>query len=302
VQRAKVLSVYLATTLGLSGQIATSAFDAASLKVFEGRHYPGSLQLKGGPGTSDPGRVTWGVVDLRSLLMKAFDVEDYRVAGLPSPVGRDITWFTLTATMPAETTKQQFQLMLQNLLIERFQIRLHHETRVYPGYELVVASGGPKLKLPADPDAAEPLFGANGEMDKEGFLVLPPGHGDGIVTGEGTRAKFQNWTIGEFIYPFLVGWIRQAAGLQGAAHIVDKTGLTGRYDFTIRFDSRAGGRAAVIGPQVGEGRSVETDDGSGLPDLFKALEKQLGLRLVKVKGIPLDAIVIDRAEKVPLEN
>jgi uncharacterized protein (TIGR03435 family) len=208
------------------GQNATTmpVFEAASLKPFDGRYSRPMLQMKGGPGTSDPGRVTWGAVDLPTLLRKAFDVENYQIVGLASATGRDIKLFTLTATMPPETTKQQFQLMLQNLLIERFQIRLHHETRTYPGYELVVAPGGPKLRAPANPDAPDPTTMSMREMDRDGFLVLSPGRAEGIAMGDGTHAKFQNWTMAEFVYPFLASWVQQSTGLIA---IVDKTGLTG---------------------------------------------------------------------------
>ena len=58
----------------------------------------------------------------------------------------DANYFTITATMPPNTTTEQFQLMLQNLLAERFHLVVHHETKGFPGYELVLANGGSKLK------------------------------------------------------------------------------------------------------------------------------------------------------------
>ena len=75
--------------------------------------------------------------------------------------------YDITATMPSETTRQEFQLMLQNLLVERFQIRFHHETRTYPGYELVVAPGGTKLKESVNPGDAGPSHGPTGEIGNE---------------------------------------------------------------------------------------------------------------------------------------
>ncbi len=255
---------------------AQPVFEAASLKAFQGRAYPGMLQLKGGPGTNDPGRVTWGAVDLFELLTKAFDVESYRIVGLPMATGHDIKWFTLTATMPPDTTREQFRLMLRNFVIERFQIKLHHETRTYPGYDLVVAPGGPKLMAPANPDAPDPTNMGTEEMGKDGFLVLPPGHAEGIAVGNGTHAKFQNWTMAEFISPFLESWVQQSAGLTGLAPIMDKTGLIGKYDFTVGFDSRGASGTTVVGPQVRAGLAPGNDQDSGLADIFKALEKQLG--------------------------
>jgi uncharacterized protein (TIGR03435 family) len=78
--------------------------------------------------------------------------------------------------------------------------------------------------------------------------------------------------------------------------VEDKTGLTGRYDFRLRFASEAGvvavpGRRAV----------PEADGVSSLPTIIKAVE-QLGLRLVAGKPSQLDVIVIDRAEKTPIRE
>jgi uncharacterized protein (TIGR03435 family) len=95
--------------------------------------------------------------------------------------------------------------------------------------------------------------------------------------------------------------------------VPDKTGLAGKYDFTLEFDCpgclgltaamRANmpllaGRGGAEAPPA----DATQDPGSGLPNIFNALEKQLGLKLVRVKDVPVDVIVIDHAEKVPLEN
>jgi uncharacterized protein (TIGR03435 family) len=203
--------------------------------------------------------------------------------------------------MPPATTRQQFQAMLQDLLIERFRIQLHHETRTFPGYELTVRQGGSKLKPPADPDAPESDEGPAGGTDKEGFPLLPTGHGKGVVmAGTGVYAKFQNCTLGELI-PYLRSFLKLAAGAE-TNHVVDKTGLDGKYDYTLRFDTRGGeGKVAV-----GRGLAADSPDSanapSGLPDLIRAVENQLGLKLVKANGFPLDTIVIDRIEKTPIEN
>ncbi len=109
--------------------------------------------MKGGPGTSDPGRISYNYF-LKSILMKAWDLPADQLAG-PAWLSDTSDYYAITATLPAGTSREQFQKMLQNLLIERFQIKLHHETRNFPGYELVVAPGGPKLKeTTQDPDLA----------------------------------------------------------------------------------------------------------------------------------------------------
>ena len=283
---------------------AQSAFDAASVKVSQG-YVRGGLQMKGGPGTSDPGRVTWGMASLQMLMERAWDVDSPQIVG-PSWLDGIGDMYTITATMPPETTRQQFQLMLQSLLIERFQIKLHHETRTFPGYELVVAPGGSKLKLSADTDTPEPSTGASGELDANGFLVLPPGHGSAIASIKGMHVKFQNFTMAELTtHSYLQGFVSQANGSSSMIHLVDKTGLTGKYDFTLKFDQRQN-NAPLVSAQIRASlpppESSANDPGSGLPDLFKAIEQQWGLRLVKVKGFELDTIVIDHAEKIPIDQ
>ncbi len=282
------------------------AFDAASVKVAARAFIPRVTgTMKGGPGTSDPGRITYTQVSLIQLLMKAWGTEYYRFDG-PSwlKTTANVDQYNITATVGAETTRQQFQLMLQNLLVERFQIKLHHETRTFPGYELVVAPGGPKLRGPVDPDAPEPTTGPPTGADKQGFPLLPPGHGKGVVmSSNGVYARFQSCTIAELVDPYLRSFIQQSTGAE-TNHIVDETGLAGKYDYTLKFDARAldTGRVLVAPGVRATSSAAATSDPSGLPNLFNALEKQLGLKLVKSKGFALDTIVIDHIEKMPTEN
>jgi uncharacterized protein (TIGR03435 family) len=97
----------------------------------------------------------------------------------------------------------------------------------------------------------------------------------------------------------LIGYARLPDGSEG--HIIDATGLAGRYDFTLRFDSSTDPRRTVVGARAGEAPNRD-DVGSGLPNIFTALERQLGLRLQKVDAIPMDSIVVDSGNPVPTEN
>jgi uncharacterized protein (TIGR03435 family) len=97
----------------------------------------------------------------------------------------------------------------------------------------------------------------------------------------------------------LLGSARLPDGSQG--HIIDATGLTEHYDFKLRFDSSTNTRPTVIGPGTREAVS-RGEVGSGLPDVFSALDQQLGLRLQKVKAMPMDTIVVDGGTPVPTAN
>ncbi len=166
--------------------------------------------------------------------------------------------------------------MFQNLLIERFQIKLHRATKIFPGYDLVVAPGGPKLKASSQPDDPASAFESGvirTRVDAEGFLLLQPGRRVGIATAHsGIYARFHDYTVGEFAGDYLRRFVLEATG--AAISHIDKTGLTGKYDFTLKFD--AGGSAAITGPRVGaalasgDAAAIGTaGEPSGLPGLLK---------------------------------
>ena len=123
----------------------TPQFDAAVIKIEPSE--PGGSRMKGGPGTDSPGRVTWQKVFLDQLLATAFHADIRNISG---PRWLDIDTnnprYSFTATMPPDTTQHDFELMLQSFLIEQFQIKLHHEPKLFPAYDLVVAPGGAHLK------------------------------------------------------------------------------------------------------------------------------------------------------------
>jgi len=108
-------------------------------------------------------------------------VKNYQIVG---PSWLDTERFDINATLPPETTKQQFQVMLQNLLAERFKLTIHRETKELPAYVLTVGKGGPKMKEsePMAPGAeAEAAAAPPGplpvrpQMGPDGFPVMPPG-------------------------------------------------------------------------------------------------------------------------------
>jgi uncharacterized protein (TIGR03435 family) len=83
--------------------------------------------------------------------------------------------------------------------------------------------------------------------------------------------------------------------------VLDKTGLTGKYDFTLRFSCDAYQFAATNGAWAA---AAPPDSGppADVPNIFLALQKQLGLKLVKVKDIPLEMLIVDHVDKTPTAN
>jgi len=260
-------------------------FDVASVKLVDPNtlgHGGGGVRTTGGPGTNDPGRFHDPANTMPGLLFKAYGVGSGQVLGsaVQPRVGAGI--YEVTATMPPDTTKAQFQTMLQNLLAERFHLVVHHETRNFPAYELVVDKGGPKLKeTVSQPDDGPAATGPR-------VITVHVGVGTISLKGQTTEelASRLEMTL------FSAQAIQTQDMNSPKPRVVDKTGLTGKYTFDLEF-SQPGPPGFTPAPD-----SPATD----LPDLFLALRKQLGLRLDKTQGVPVDVIVVDSVDKVPVAN
>jgi uncharacterized protein (TIGR03435 family) len=270
----------------------------------------GSYEPHGGPGTADPGRFTCQRVTLLNLLTRAYGVGADQISG---PDWLATVYYSVTATIPPNTTQGQFNLMLQGLLAERFNLTLHHGTKEFPVYELIVARGGPKMN-PSPPDvptAPPALVGAVMKDDpKTGFPALRPGSPGSVVFGKGMVRSTSRITMAEFAANLgpMVNLSNGVGGFpMGSAvpRVVDKTGLQGKFDFTLEFAGslqlpaslrppRNDAQPAPVGP-------TSNLDGAG-PNLFTALRQQLGLELRKGKPANLEVLVIDNVDRVPTEN
>lgn len=297
-------------------------FDAASVKLFNSE-LRGPYTITGGPGTNDPVRFRAPRILMLNLLARAFGVSTDQITG-PAWL-RDVTSannYTVIATMPPDTTKEQFRKMLQNLLAERFHLVFHRETRNFPGYELVVDKGGPKLKevIPtqgANPGAA-PDFAAlgNATAGADAFPNLPGPRTMGQIQGGQQRTKYQERTMAEFVsnLGFLIGSSQGKSVTQGflQPRVIDKTGLTGKYTFILEYyNASTAGRLRQLNSLEptradsatgGASSPAASDPDGGGPDIFTAIQKQLGLRLDKTGGLPLEVIVVESVDKVPTEN
>jgi len=245
---------------------------------------------RGGPGTSDPGQITWTNAALRNILMTAYDVQTYQ---LTAPDWMATERYDIVAKVPAGATKAQVNVMWQNLMKERFGMVVHHESKELPLDELTVAKGGSKLKETSDPNIA-PFTPPAGppKSDKNG---LPEMNGSGAIVQISFNA---NTPRARMIVKGLP--ISEAAGkLSGLLRrpVIDKTGLAGKYDFVLEFTPDLAGMPLPPGVSTQTGNNA-SDPGS---DIASAVEKQLGLKLTSTKG-KLDVIVVDRAEKIPTEN
>jgi uncharacterized protein (TIGR03435 family) len=287
----------LALLPGLPILAQSVAFEASSVRVADPKSAPvnrsasAQATLRGGPGTADPGRISYANVTLESVLIAAYGADckiQENCDQIIGPAWLRSNRYDINANMPADTTIEQFRSMLQNLLSERFHMTVHHETRELPGYELTLAKSGSKLVAsPASElgtgDPAGPLakFGAPGEYGKllrPGFLVFPY---------KGTRAT-ANHGVGR--EQSLAEITKLLSNLMNA-HVADKTGLTGKYDFTIDWVPEGATMIQEVeGPEIAPPHGIPT-----------AIEDQLGLKLVKSK-MALDTVVGDSADRIPTSN
>lgn len=258
------------------------SFEVASVRRSARQGQEMITRSAGGPGTSDPGRFRETNAELLMLVFRAYGLryeDDIEVKG---PAWADTTQFDVEANVPPGTTSDQFRKMLQNLLAERFQLQVHHVTRVASVYELTVARNGPKLTQAAGGSGADSVgpAGGPGKVDSNDFPILPPGqrnvacqHGP-----EGSHCTFRMQTMET---------LAERLSLPNMANrrVVNKTGLTGLYDFTLYY-------GAV-------GRPIDGLDDSA-PSIEVALQDQLGLKLTSSRA-SIDVLVIDSA-KVPTEN
>ncbi|MBV9404614.1 MAG: TIGR03435 family protein, partial [Acidobacteriaceae bacterium] len=241
-----------------------------------------------------------GTISVKMLIEMAYDIKDSQLSGAPSWL--DSERYEIDAKpdeatgaaidkLPQDQRMPQIRSMLQGLLSDRFKLVLGHENKDLPVYALVVAKNGPKFKestfkppaqLPDSPPGPpgpgpRPMQPANsGNLDRPG----PPGSGPRPMVGEGIRLNGRGeLTVTYVDLPMFANVLSRMVG----RIVVDKTGLTGKYDFTLKWtpdeaqgSMMPGGRGpAGAAP---DGGAPTPADPSG-PSIFTALQEQLGLKL-----------------------
>jgi uncharacterized protein (TIGR03435 family) len=217
-----------------------------------------------GEDTPDGLRISNQTLEL--MIREAYGVRSYQIVGAPEWVN-EREWEVAAKADDAETQKLKTMdkaavrsercLLLQSLLAERFKLVVHQETRSEPALALIVAKGGPKFK------EASPT--PTGQTPKP-----PMAMEGGILTFNG--------------YP-ITGLAAVLSQVMGQT-VVDKTGLTGRYEFTIPWTKS----------EVDVTTSTPTDDADSESSIVTVLREKLGLRLESEK-MPTDVIVIDHVEE-----
>ena len=243
-------------------------FEVASVKRAERCDFKVSI---------DPGFVTLKGLPLKAVLMEAFKVKLDDIEG-PSWLESDC--FEIAARMPEGATRDELPAMLQALLIERFKLAARKESRLRPGFAMMVDKGGPKVKESS----------TNFVRGRTDLRYIGAGPGYSALKGSMTMESFAH-----------------ALSVQLTVPVQDLTGLKGKYDIDVAWIPDL-----TFEPARGRHNGHPVDDADAqdrmrrLPnppatDIFHALRDSLGLKLESRKQ-QVDVVVIDHIERVPTGN
>ena len=222
---------------------------------------------------------------LLELIKLAYGVQANQISGGPDwissarfniEVKLDDSLVAELKKLPPERHKMEHDLLFQNLLADQFKLALHRESRLLPGYALVIAQNGPKVQ-PAKPGDT---------------------YADGIKGPNGLPAGPHRFDFGEdgFIAQALpMSFIAERLATHLNQPVVDRTALTGDYDFTLKWPQKGEPVETLVHKNAQTG-AKETTVHISAASLVAAVEEQLGLKL-DPQTVPLPVLVIDRAEK-----
>jgi uncharacterized protein (TIGR03435 family) len=245
-------------TVGFPPLTQAQTFEVASIRASQFQSADG----EGGQAESinvSGDRLTMRNVTLRSCISWAYNIQDFQVAG---ELGVNRFDITAKAAAPAAIplsaiplpTIQSMREMMRALLADRFKFTFHRDTRQLASLALIVSKGGPKVQI----------------SQQDGPGILRPTR-SAMVAQHATMAEFVKTLSGPLRTP-----------------VVDETGLTGRYDFTVDLSS-----------YFADTRQGDQPDITGI--VMSALRDQLGLKLESRKE-PVEILVIDHVEKNPTGN
>jgi len=232
---------------------APPAFDVASVKVHPTTNSGG----RGGPFgfetiTPSPGGVTMTNVPLKSVIDWAYHVQPVQVSG---PGWLEVDRYDVAAKAAGAVSEERLRQMMQTLLADRFKLTLHRESKEMRAFVATVAKSGLKMK----------------ESTSEGDMDMQPTGKAGVTIKRASLARLAELLSGPLQAP-----------------VVDETGLTGRYDFTIDMSN-------LLDPATPMGIS------DVIPIFVQVANQQLGIK-IEEKKVSVEMLMVDHVEKVPVEN
>lgn len=210
-----------------------------------------------------------------SIIQEAYGIQANQIVGPPEIKSEAYDVEVKVEGSPANAQETDLHLrqaeirnQLQALLADRFKLVLHHESKNLPSYVLVVGENGSKLQPTKFADYPDTAIGPDGKGIHRMLMQLGGGQVRGIGAQKSSMAEFA-----------------KQLSLQLGKNVVDKTGMTGQYDFNLQWSEAATNR---------DGASNDAVPAAG-PSLFDAMQQQLGLKLLPQQG-PADVLVVDHVE------
>lgn len=246
------------------------AFDVASVK-------PNTSGSPGSSGRTNRGTATFTNFTARSLISNAYDIRGNRIVN--GPAWLDTDRFDVNARSAENTADSAMNPMMRTLLADRFKLVVRREMRDEPVYALVLARDdkrlGPSLHASTECVTAPASNGRAGGPDPAAAPPGAPACGTRMLSdNRGTTIQSGKRTMADLA--------RLLRGV-GDRDVIDRTGLAGTFDFELRYAPDSV-------------RATASDPTQVLPDVFTALQEQLGLKLESTRG-PVEYLVIERIER-----
>jgi len=251
-----------------SSQVTAPAFDVVSVKP--NKSGSGGMSMSAVTDTFKGTNLT-----VANLVMNSYDLSsDDLIFGLPgwtrsAHFDVDAKMVNPDAKQTENLARDQRRALMLSILKDRFHFQAHLETKTLPVYDLVVAKGGARFIGDKAPDADTAAAMAKRGLTNGGGMVVY----DGEITAGGMPVSSLVFSL---------------TGAVGRT-VIDRTGLTGTYNFELKWT-----------PEHGAAATAEPDSQNSGPSIFTALEEQLGLKLQSSKG-PVQTLVVDHVE-MPTEN
>jgi uncharacterized protein (TIGR03435 family) len=263
----------LQAIIAQDAQSPPAEFDVVSIKRHPGTDITASMR------TLPDGTTMITNMPISVALSRATTVSSRDVVGLPDWARTER--YDITAKPPAGTSRDQQQVMWRAAFADRLKLVAHEEQREKDAYSLVLARKDGRLGPQLTPSTLDCTSGAN----KAGPTGQPP------ASIQYFQTRCAIGSIGNTLASGSIPLDQLARFLSGPAggEVVDRTGLEGRYAFTLKFS-----------PQRTAGPSVETTPADDAPELFTAVQEQLGLKLQHEKRMTT-VFVIEHIER-PSEN
>jgi uncharacterized protein (TIGR03435 family) len=306
-----LVALVLATGTAWGQSTSAPAFDVASIRPAAPlQQQIASRQLRVGATITDA-RADLRSVSLAELVAMAYRIKPFQLSG---PEWIKAERYDLQATLPPGTNKDQVPEMLQTLLAERFHLKIRREDREHSVYALVQGSDGHKLTASAPP-AAQPAAPPEGArtLDLGGQQLHITGDNRSMAAtgpdGASVRAtQSSDGAMQMMLGNMTLGRLAETLTTFVDRPVVDQTGLEGGYDIPLQLRQEdvmaavrnAAQQAGVAVPVLpGAPAAGQAADPAG-SSIFASV-RQLGLRL-EPRRLPLETIVVESADKVPIAN